>query len=61
MTTETAHIIDDLCKTNARLFESNQIVRDLLIDALHALRSGSPHVTDEFIDRSIVILNKAEV
>jgi len=27
--------------------------RDLLTDALHALRNGSPHVTDEYIDRTL--------
>lgn len=54
--THQAHIIDDLCKANARLKQDSQIIRDLLTDALHALRNGSPHVTDEFIDRSIAIL-----
>ena len=27
--------------------------RDLLTDALHALRNGSPHVTDEYIERTL--------
>ena len=29
-----------------------------LVDALHALRNGSPEVTDEFLDRAILTLTR---
>lgn len=60
MTIEQAHIIDDLHKSNRRLVMRTNIVRDLLEDALHALRHGAPQVTEEYIERSIGFLHDIE-
>lgn len=51
-----AHLVDDLCKANGKLRRQTRQSADLLTDALHALRHGCPHVTDEFLDRTIANL-----
>lgn len=55
-----AHAIDDreLLRAHASRTIARQV--DLLTDGLHALRNGSPHVTEEFLERAIVALT-AEV
>jgi len=51
--TAQSHSIDDLLTEVTRFRRHAAAQRDLLTDALHALRSGHYAVTDEFIDRVI--------
>jgi ABC-type transporter Mla subunit MlaD len=48
-----SHTIDDLLTEVTRFRRHVRAQRDLLTDALHALRAGHTDVTDEFIDRVI--------
>ena len=50
---EMSHTIDDIETARTKLVRDRAEVRRLLTDALHALRNGAPHVTDEFIDRAL--------
>jgi hypothetical protein len=56
---EQSHIIDDLATENARLRRAVAAAVPMLTDALHALRNGSPHVTDEYLDRTILDLTRS--
>jgi hypothetical protein len=53
-----SHTIDDIetLRENALRTMIEQV--DLLTDALHALRNGSPDVTDEFLDRAITSMTR---
>lgn len=51
---EQAHIIADLHAELSAHRRHTKLANALLVDALHALRNGSPHVTDEYIDRILV-------
>lgn len=53
---EQSHTIDDLLRDLAAHRRAVADARSMLTDALHALRNGSPDVTDEFIDRTLVAL-----
>jgi hypothetical protein len=46
-----SHLIDDAETTRTHPIRTLKDSVDLLTDALHALRNGSPHVTDEFVER----------
>lgn len=53
------HGIDDGEKARTVVLRGALNAIALLTDGLHALRHGSPEITDEFIDRSITHLTKA--
>lgn len=46
-----SHLIDDYETVRTHALRTLLRQTDLLDDALHALRNGSPHVTDEFVER----------
>lgn len=50
---ELAHTVDRYEKVVTADLRMLIYHRDLLTDALHALRNGSPHVTDEYIERTL--------
>lgn len=52
------HHVDDLCKAHAAIARPADAAVLMLTDALHALRHGSPHITDEFLDRTIINLTR---
>jgi len=52
-------IIDDLERERTKAIRTLREQKDLLSDALHALRNGSPAVTEEFLERSIAAIAKA--
>ena len=51
---EQAHIIAGLHAELAAHRRHTKLATLMLTDALHALRNGSPQVTDEYIDRILV-------
>lgn len=51
--------LDDVERARTKLVRAANAAETLLHDALHALRNGSPHITDEFIDRAIDHLRNA--
>ena len=53
---DQSHIIDDLEKERTAMVRKVNRAIPLLEDALHALRNGSPHVTDEYLERVIADL-----
>lgn len=53
---DQSHIIDDLEKERTAMVRKVKAALPLLGDALHALRNGSPHVTDEYLERVIADL-----
>lgn len=53
------HAYQDVLTDKFTLKRGSQRAVELLTDALHALRHGSPHITDEFIERAINHLVKA--
>ena len=55
---ERAHLVDDYEKVRTGALRNVTADIDMLGDALHALRAGSPHVTDEFVDRTLTRLRK---
>lgn len=55
---EDSYLIDDLCKeVGIKNRHIDRSVR-MLEDALHALRHGSPEVTDEYLERVICDLRE---
>lgn len=56
MCADQSLIIDDLLQQRAATLRATDATLQLLMDGLHALRNGSPDVTDEFVDRSVIIL-----
>lgn len=44
---------DALLTAQQRIHRDIRQHADRLDDALHALRNGSPHITDEFLDRTV--------
>ena len=51
-----AHTIADLDAARTRAVRVAEAEAAMLTDALHALRNGSPAVTEEFLDRAITNL-----
>ena len=49
-------LLDDARTT---LLRSTRAAERMLADALHALRDGRTHITDEFIDRTLCDLRRA--
>lgn len=54
----TMHVIDGYEKIVTADLRMLQQYRNLLDDGLHALRNGSPHVTEEFIERTMDAMTK---
>lgn len=52
------HVLADLDDARTAMLRSSRSALLLLEDALHALRDGSTHITDEFLERSIKHLTK---
>jgi hypothetical protein len=55
-----SHIIDDI---ETRRAKASRVISEqipLLEDALHALRHDRQHVTDEYLERVILALRKAQ-
>lgn len=52
-----AHVIDDAEKQRTAALRASVAATALLTDGLHALRAGRSHITDEFVERAIAILN----
>jgi hypothetical protein len=51
-----SHTIDDLATDNARACRVVRAQVEMLDLALHALRHGSPDVTDEYVERALEAL-----
>jgi hypothetical protein len=57
--TRLVHYVDDLEKARTIAVRALDQAEAMLSDALHALRNGSLHITDEYLDRTIDDLRAA--
>ena len=51
-----SHTIDDIERKRTSAVRTMKDARDLLGDALEALRAGDGHVADEFVDRALIAI-----
>ena len=55
---DKSHMADDYETLRTRIIRRLSGEVDLLTDALHAMQNGSPSVAEEFLDRSVMALNR---
>ena len=55
---DKSHMADDYETLRTRIIRRLSGEVDLLTDALHAMKNGSPIVAEEFLDRSVMALNR---
>jgi hypothetical protein len=54
-----SHLVDDYEKMRTKSRRELRRANELLSNGLHALRNGSPAVTDEFIERALANISTA--